>query len=384
MTNAPCRSPSLRINAPRCVRDLTGVTLLLLIALLSPCRVLAQDTAETAPAQSDSTEQKKFVAAPLIFSAPAFGNGLGAMGMYFYEPKGAGEESPPSTVTMVGAYSDTDSYFVGIFNQNHLRNDHLRPRVGYANGRINNNFDIPTLGDVKFSSQINGLFGRFDWRWRGDLFVGAKAGYIDVRYKPKNAAAEEYFELFDVTDNASGQFGFLLSYDSRDHTRFPTSGVLSEISLDFVPEWLGSEEGYYVGQMFANKYFEQQPGHIWALRAYGRFTPEGTPYVGLSTLGQRSDLRGYTAGEKVAENLISTQAEYRWMFRPKWGVVGFAGVASLYDGAIRNINSDNTYFSGGVGLRYVLHEENRVNFRVDFAWGEDDDSGYYVSMMEAF
>ena len=357
---------------------------LLLTMMIWPGSVFAEETLVTTEEQSSDKEPRQFVAAPLIFSSPAFGNGLGAMALYFYKPDAAGEKSPPSTVTMVGAYSDTDSYFLGIFNQNHLRDDHWRPRVGYANGRINNNFDIQGLGDVRFSSEINALFGRLDWRWRGNTFIGGKAGFIDMRYKPKNAAAEDYFEIFEVEDNASGQFGFIVSYDSRDHTRFPTKGLQSEISADFVPEWLGSKDAYRVLQMFANHYQKQRPDLILALRAYGRFTPEGTPYVGLSTLGQRSDLRGYTAGEKVAENLISTQAEYRWMFRPKWGVVGFGGVATLYDGDVSNINSDNVYFSGGIGLRYVLHKENGVNFRVDFAWGEDDDSGYYVSMMEAF
>ncbi|WP_455204671.1 BamA/TamA family outer membrane protein [Kaarinaea lacus] len=334
--------------------------------------------------QSNTSDSKKFVAAPLLFSSPAFGNGVGAMGLYFYKPKAAGEHSPPSTITMVGAYSDTDSYFLGIFNQNHLRDDHWRPKFGYANGKINNNFDIPVLGDVKFSSEINALFGRLDWRWRGDTFLGAKAGVVDVQYKPKNAAAEDYFKFYEVEDNASGQFGLIVNYDSRDNTRYPHKGVLAEADFTLVPEWLGSKEGYYSLALQANSYKQQIPGHILALRGYGRFTPEDTPYVGLSTLGQRSDLRGYTSGEKVAENLISTQAEYRWMFKPKWGVVGFAGVATLYDGGIDNVNSDNIYYSGGVGLRYVLHKENRVNFRVDFAWGEDDDSGYYVSMMEAF
>ncbi|WP_455221361.1 hypothetical protein [Kaarinaea lacus] len=357
---------------------------LLLTMMTWPGAIFAEETEGTGKKQSSDATPKQFVAAPLIFSAPAFGNGLGVMAMYFYKPDAAGEKSPPSTVTMVGAYSDTDSYFLGIFNQNHLRDDHWRPKVGFANGRINNNFDIPVLGDVRFSTNINGVFGRLDWRWRGNMFVGGKGGFVDVRYKPKNTAAEDYFKLFDVQDNASGQFGFIASYDSRDHTRYPTNGILSEISLDFVPEWLGSKEGYRILQMFANHYQKRQPGHVLALRAYGRFTPEGTPYVGLSTLGLRSDLRGYTAGEKVAENLISTQAEYRWMFKPKWGLVGFGGVATLYDGSMSNINSDNVYFSGGLGLRYVLHEENRVNFRVDFAWGEDDDSGYYVSMTEAF
>jgi outer membrane protein assembly factor BamA len=358
-----------------------NILVFLIIAVMLQGNVLAQ--------QSPSTEQKdekakQFVAAPLIFSSPAFGNGLGAMGLYFYKPESAGEKSPPSTVTMVGAYSDTDSYFVGVFNQNHLRNDHLRPKAGYANGRINNNFDIPTLGDVKFATNVNAIFGGLDWRHKGDLFFGVTAGYIDSSYQAKNNAAKAYFKLFDVKDNTSGQIGFSVSYDSRDNTRYPEKGALSSLKFTLIPELLGSEQGYSALEIQTNHYLEQKHGHILALRAYGRFTPEDTPYVGLSTLGQRSDLRGYTAGEKVAENLISTQAEYRWMFKPKWGVVGFAGVATLYDTGIGNIENDNIYYSSGVGLRYVLHEENRVNFRVDFAWGENDDSGYYVSMVEAF
>jgi hypothetical protein len=127
-----------------------------------------------------------------------------------------------------------------------------------------------------------------------------------------------------------------------------------------------------------------RPKQVLALRGYGRFTPSDTPYYGLSTLGRRSDLRGYTSGENVAENLISTQIEYRCMIFRKFGIVGFVGAAALYDKDISNIDSDTTFFSGGIGFRYVLHEENRVNFRVDFAIGEDDEDGFYVSISEAF
>ena len=42
------------------------------------------------------------------------------------------------------------------------------------------------------------------------------------------------------------------------------------------------------------------------------------------------------------------------------------------------------FSSGGVGVRLRLHQANRVNLRVDFAWGEDDEDGFYVSLREAF
>ena len=100
-----------------------------------------------------------------------------------------------------------------------------------------------------------------------------------------------------------------------------------------------------------------------------------------TTLGRRSDLRGYTSGEHVARNLLSTQAEYRWMLNDRWGLVGFFGVARLYDGGI---DEGENFSSGGVGVRLRLHQANRVNLRVDFAWGENDEDGFYVSLREAF
>jgi hypothetical protein len=38
----------------------------------------------------------------------------------------------------------------------------------------------------------------------------------------------------------------------------------------------------------------------------------------------------------------------------------------------------------GVGLRYTLSVENRLNFRLDYAWGEDDEPGFHISKGEAF
>lgn len=333
--------------------------------------------------QQGETSENNYVVAPLVLSAPAFGNALGVMGMYFLD-RDSSNSAPPSNIQFIGAYSDTDSHFLGFFNQNFLKNDTLRSRYGVANGKINNDFDIPDIGNVLFSSTINAVFARLDRKWADNIFLGVKFGYSKVNYSPENDSARDYFNIYGVEDNHSGQFGVIAVYDSRDDIRFPSKGALSELSVTFVPEWLGSEQAYEVVQVFVNHYDEKMPNHILALRFSGRFTPEDTPYVGLSTLGQRSDLRGYTSGEIVAENLLSSQAEYRWMYAPKWGLVGFAGVASLFDGGFGNINDDRIYYSGGIGLRYQLHKKNKVNFRIDFAWGEDDNDGYYVSMSEAF
>ncbi len=334
--------------------------------------------------KDDEKTKKSFVTAPLVMSSPSFGNGAGVTCLYFYQPTPENDTSPPSHVSATGAYSDTDSYFIGVFNKNFLNNDSWRPVIGGVTGHIENELDIDDIGTAEFSSDIIAVFARSDWRVIGDWFLGVKGSYADISYKTGNEESREYFETYDVKDNASASFGMLASYDTRDNTRYPYKGIFAELGLTFVPEFLGSEESYHVLDSQINVYKLVFPKQVLALRAYGRFTPSDTPYSGLSTLGRRSDLRGYTSGEHMAENLISTQAEYRWMIFKKFGIVGFVGAAALYDKDISNINSDTIFVSGGIGFRYVLHEENRVNFRVDFAFGENDDDGFYVSIKEAF
>lgn len=330
-------------------------------------------------------EERSWVAAPLVVMNPAFGNGGGAVGLYFFRPDPADTVSPASTVGLVGLYSDTDSYFAGLFAKAFLKEDLWRVAGGAVNGKINNEFEIDGFNEtVEFSTLVNAVFVRLDRRIAGNWFLGGNAGIVDINYREGNDASKVYFDLLNVEDNLSGQFAFIGFHDSRDDVRYPETGNYSEATLTFVPEWLGSVEGYHALELFANQYVSTFERQVLALRAYGRFTPSGTPYSGLSSLGRQSDLRGYTSGENVAENLVALQAEYRWFLTRRFGVVGFAGVSELFNGSIGNINSDTFYPSAGLGLRYMLHEENKMTFRFDYAWGSNDESGFYVGIGEAF
>jgi len=340
---------------------------------------------ETHKAPDKSFEpENPFVAAPMFVSNPAFGNGFGAAGMYFYRPQPDDKISPQSVVSLFGLYSDTDSYFAGLFNSMFLNEDQWRVKMGLVTGRINHDLDVPDFGNVEFESNIGFLGGGIERRVFGDFFIGIDGAYRKIRYKEGNAASSEYFKLFGVTDNSSGIFAFPLSYDSRDNIRFPYSGTFAQIRPQFVPEWLGAEDAYEALEVQYNRYLQVETRRILALRLYTHLTPPDTPYEGLSTLGRRSDLRGYTSGEHIGNNLISTQAEYRCLFSERFGMAAFGGFALLYDGSIKNVNSDSLFSSVGLGLRFVLHKETRQTFRIDYAWGEDDEDGFYISIGEAF
>ena len=351
-----------------------------LLALLA-APLAAQNEVEP----EDDSPERAYVVAPFVTSSPGFGSGAGLMSMFFYRPDATDSVSPNSSLMGLGVYSDTDSYFGGIFNQLYLAEDHWRVNVGVLGGRVRSDLTVGALDNIKFDTNVGVAFARAQRRLgSSDWFAGALASYTSFEYTSRNAAGDAYFKALDVRDESSAAVGAVGSFDTRDHPRWPTEGTLAEANLSLYPEWLGASTGYEVLQVTGNWYREPLASNVLALRANGRFTPPDTPFAGLSSLGQRGELRGYTPGENVAENLISTQAEWRWMFAERVGAVGFGGVAGLYDGGVSNLDSDSIFWSGGVGLRYMLSVENRLNFRLDFAWGEDDESGLYVSMGESF
>jgi outer membrane protein assembly factor BamA len=332
---------------------------------------------------SAARAESPFAAAPLVVSSPSFGTGGGAAAMLFFHPTAGDTISPTSIAALIGLYSNTDSYVLGAFMRSYFQEDAWRLTAALATARVNCDYDVPGLGSVQFETDTRVVFARPEWRTRGRWYLGAMAAVAGISYREGNAASDEFFDLANVEDNASGAVGPCASFDTKDNPYFPEHGAYADFSYTAIPEWLGSSASYWVVQGEGDWYRLLPSRQVLALHAYGRFTPDNTPYSGLSTLGRTSDLRGYKSGKETAENLMSTQAELRWMLGP-WGVVGFAGVATLYDGSLDAINQDSIFWSGGVGARIVLQKTNRMNLRLDYAWGEQDEQGAYVSIGEAF
>ncbi|MEN7973148.1 MAG: hypothetical protein ABFR47_04865, partial [Verrucomicrobiota bacterium] len=250
-------------------------SILLALALL-PVWATANGGTSAAP-----KKDRPWIIAPMITSSPAFGNGGGAVGMYFFKPDKGDTSSPASSITGMGLYSDTDSYFAGLFARTFWREDSWRINAGTVGVEINNEFDITGFADeVRFTTTTAALFTRIDRRLFGNFFFGAKGIVVDRQYSDANAAADSYFLLADVEDSTTGQLGIIGSYDSRDHVRYPSSGNQTELGWMAAPEALGASTSYHITEGFSDQFIPLFDNHVLALRLYGRFTPSGTPYSG--------------------------------------------------------------------------------------------------------
>ena len=76
------------------------------------------------------------------------------------------------------------------------------------------------------------------------------------------------------------------------------------------------------------------------------------------------------------------QAEWRWHATRRLGFVAFGGTGRISNPVV-GFEAPGWLPAGGIGLRWRLTEENRLNIRIDYGRGRDDET-LIVSVGEAF
>lgn len=350
----------------------------LAVLLVLPLESAAED------GMQEQQKGKNYAVAPIVVSNPNIGTGAGATGMFFYDVGGDGEGQPRSSAQLVGAYTHTDSYFVGLLNSLHLRRDQVRSKAGLFHARINNEFRDPLGGEADFATDVLAAYAQIAYRVQGDWFLGIQGLMSDVRYRPDTPQDADYLDRVGAEDTTSGGVGPVVSYDSRDNIHYPTSGTLAEIKGFYKPDAWGNAADYAVGDVAINHFIPLREDRVLALRLFGRAGTEDTPYTDKSRLGQQSDLRGFKSGEISGRTLVSGQVEHRWQLNQRWGAVAFGGLAKLWDDDLEELITEDLYYSVGAGIRFMLNTDQKINFRVDAAVGNGDNKGIYVGIREAF
>lgn len=332
----------------------------------------------------EQQKSKNTAVAPIVVSNPSIGSGAGATGMFFYDVGGNGEGQPRSSAQLVGAYTHTDSYFVGLLNSLHMRQDQVRSKTGLFHATINNEFRDPLGGEADFSTDVWAAYAQMTYRIKGDWFLGIQGLVSDVQYRPDTPQDADYLDRVGAEDTTSGGIGPVVSYDSRDNIHYPTSGTLAEMKVFYKPSSWGNAADYAVGDLAINYFIQMADNRVLALRLFGRTGTEDTPYTDKSRLGQQSDLRGFKSGEISGLTLLSGQVEHRWQLTERWGVVAFGGLAKLWDDDLEALITEDLYYSVGGGIRFMLNTDQKINFRIDAAVGNGDNKGIYAGIREAF
>jgi outer membrane translocation and assembly module TamA len=112
-------------------------------------------------------------------------------------------------------------------------------------------------------------------------------------------------------------------------------------------------------------------------------------FVGLGDLAfnqqfivKGKNIRGYTQGAFRGNYLLALQGEYRFNFHRRWGAVGFAGVATVFDAINESVNG-KLLPGVGTGIRFSAFPETNFSVGIDVAAGIED-WGIYFQIGEAF
>ena len=192
------------------------------------------------------------------------------------------------------------------------------------------------------------------------------------------------------TDNPQGinggnlfGIGPAIRQDSRDNTIYPTTGSLLTASALF------NEIGdfSYSSYLFdLRKYISiRNDKNVIALQWVTRMT-EGSniPFYKLPQLGGSGSLRGISNASLYRDNqMVFSQVEYRRHIWERIGVVVFAGLGEVTD-EWSNLDLSNLKYVGGIGYRFQVLPDERLNLRLDFGVSQDGQTGFYIGMQEAF
>jgi outer membrane protein assembly factor BamA len=352
------------------------ITRILLIILLMSHVMFAQ-APEEAKQQKKKIDKPKFAAIPVPNYNEATGFGLGAIVTLLYPIDREDEISPPSSSTIFGFYAKNKTNALGVAQNFHLKEDKYRFTLALARASINFQYYAENLGGKFIDYNTGSKFGLI----KGELQILSHF-YLGLKYRYMRSRTTFDIPIdYEPPENTYSGLGPTVSYDTRDNIFNAYTGYFIKLETLFNHSAFGSDRNYSIFEFKANRYLTLKDNHRLALRLFFEVGTGDVPFEDQAIMG-RTDLRGYSSGKYRADQKYTIQGEYRWTFYKKFGMVAFAGVGWVAD-KMSEIRLEDTLPSAGVGLRYMMIPQYRINVGIDFAVGKDD-TAFYFRINEAF
>ena len=354
-----------------------------LLVAFSSLQASAQFADYNAKSEENKLQGKRvrFTGVPILTYNNSFGAGFGALPMALYRFNKNDTISPPSATTLITFVTTNKTWGVGSASRWFVHNDQYRFMLAYFYASVNFQTYNETI-------HPGGIF--IDFNTGGNyLFIEAQRETFKKLYVGMNFLFTRVSTVFDLDTLRGNQLtnynalGSVLSYDTRDNQFTPSKGIFTTFRPLFYRSWVGSARSYEDFRFDINHYhsFRRNPHHLFASRIAAAISSGNVPFEAENVLG-RDDIRGYTQGKYRDKQNYTMQVEWRWNFWKRLGSVAFFGVGFVTD-EISNLAKNGVLPGGGIGLRYLAIESERLTLGVDAAIGKDD-WGIYFRIGEAF
>ena len=331
---------------------------------------------------------------PVVTSSPETGVEMGATGLYsFYSDKKDFAER--ISMLTLGASITTKSQFnIKSINDIWTKGNgyHITNEIRYRNFPVSffgTGGQTLSKNKILLDEKLFRINMGVEKRIVGHFYSGIKINYDQYSYhigtltNPADTIYNQnHRSLFFVAAQES--------FDSRNNNTYTTKGIYLKMIYGYAPGFFGkyNYKGGFLYSYFSS--FKSFGDHIvWGVNAnYLSILSRPVPFYIMPQLGNDQMMRGFYQGRYRDDNLLAVQTEIRWRFHPRFAVVGFAGIGSVY-GDHLDLSTDNLKFSRGGGVRYFFDTEKKFTLRMDYAIAgkqknETRQQGFYLSFGEAF
>ncbi|NSL85392.1 BamA/TamA family outer membrane protein [Chitinophaga sp. Mgbs1] len=169
-------------------------------------------------------------------------------------------------------------------------------------------------------------------------------------------------------------------YDTRDFIPNPYKGIYVRFGFRSFPSFLGNNDVFSKFDLQFDWYRRLWKGAILATDLYVEERSGTVPWSMLAEAGGSNRLRGYYEGRYRDKNLLAGQVELRQHIYRRSGMVAWIGAGNVYS-EFKHLTFSKTLVSYGIGYRWEF--KNRVNIRLDYGRGQDQ-QGFYFGINEVF
>jgi outer membrane protein assembly factor BamA len=318
----------------------------------------------------------KFMPIPYINYDRSIEFTFGAVPMLMFNPVEQDTISPSSIIGAVGIYTTNKTWFLMGFGSFYFNEDKWRITAAGGRGTINFQFylDNPINAWLPYRTKADFAMLQINRKIYDKVYGGI--GYTYVKYRTSIGD----FPIADTTTLHGISFRGLM--DERDNLYYPRNGFYANINFNTFPDWFKNEETSNKIEASYNHYIStRQKQDVLAVRLYTGLGIGELSFNQQFVVGGK-DIRGYSQGAFRGEYLLALQGEYRWNFHERIGVVGFLGVATIFE-ALNEDDNGKLLPAIGTGFRYTFIQETQFKAGIDIAAGVDD-WGIYFRVNEAF
>jgi outer membrane protein assembly factor BamA len=300
---------------------------------------------------------------------------LGALVSSYYKLDKTDTISPSSSTGVFGMYTGQKSYAAFGFSRFYFARD--KWRVNAAVGTMDINFQFyledataSTGNFYDYSTKANLLVLQVQRNIFKRLYLGPTASFI------KSTTTFGFPDVSghdSVSKSTLNNIGYIITNDTRDHVQNPTRGMFANFKNQFYRSWAGSDFEFERYVVTYNQFFrltKKNDKQVLAVRASFNIAAGDVPFEGQSVVGG-DDIRGYSQGKYRDDQVYTLQAEYRWNFYKRWGLVAFAGLASAVP-KLSEIPDKDLLPGAGAGIRFKMLPSEKINIGIDGAAGKGD------------